>query len=120
MTDPAHLSTLVVALAFALAVVFGAVAHRVSFCTMGAITDIVNFGDWRRMRMWLLAIAVALLASSALQLAGVIDLSKSIYPAPRFLWLSYVVGGFLFGVGMTLGDPIDEMLQGAANRPCRN
>jgi uncharacterized membrane protein YedE/YeeE len=32
-----------------------------------------------------------------------VDLSKSIYPTPSFTWLSYVVGGFLFGVGMTLG-----------------
>jgi uncharacterized membrane protein YedE/YeeE len=32
-----------------------------------------------------------------------VDLSKSIYPAPRLLWLSHIVGGFLFGVGMTLG-----------------
>jgi uncharacterized membrane protein YedE/YeeE len=55
------------------------------------------------MRMWLLAIAVALLGSSALHLAGVVDLSKSIYPGPNFTWLSYLVGGFLFGVGMTLG-----------------
>jgi hypothetical protein len=53
--------------------------------------------------MWLLAIAVALLGASALALAGVIDLSKSIYPGPNFTWLSYIVGGFLFGVGMTLG-----------------
>jgi uncharacterized membrane protein YedE/YeeE len=53
--------------------------------------------------MWLLAVAVALLGSSALQLAGVVDLSKSIYPGPNFTWLSYLVGGFLFGVGMTLG-----------------
>ena len=41
--------------------------------------------------------------SNALQLAGAIDLSKSIYPGPNFTWLSYLVGGFLFGVGMTLG-----------------
>jgi len=33
----------------------------------------------------------------------VVDLSKSIYPGPNFTWLSYIVGGFLFGVGMTLG-----------------
>ena len=44
-----------------------------------------------------------MLGSSALQLAGVVDLSKSIYPGPNFTWLSYLVGGFLFGVGMTLG-----------------
>ena len=89
--------------AFALAFIFGAVGNRTDFCTMGAVSDWVNMGHTGRMRMWLLAIAVALLGSSALQLAGVVDLSKSIYPGPNFTWLSYLVGGFLFGVGMTLG-----------------
>ena len=70
---------------------------------MGAVSDWVNMGDFNRMRMWLLAIAVAVLGSSALHLAGIVDLSKSIYPGPNFTWLSYMVGGFLFGVGMTLG-----------------
>jgi uncharacterized protein len=60
-------------------------------------------GDKNRLRMWLLAIAVALVGSSILQVAGVVNLAKSIYPGPNFTWLSYVVGGFLFGVGMTLG-----------------
>jgi len=32
-----------------------------------------------------------------------VDLGKSIYTGPSFTWLSYLVGGFLFGVGMTLG-----------------
>jgi len=70
---------------------------------MGAVSDWINMGNLSRMRMWLLAIAVALLGSSALHLAGAVDLSKSIYPGPNFTWLSYLVGGFLFGVGMTLG-----------------
>ena len=89
--------------AFLLAFIFGAVGNKTHFCTMGAVSDWVNMGDLSRMRMWLLAIAVALLGSSALHLAGVIDLSKSIYPGPNFTWLSYLVGGFVFGVGMTLG-----------------
>ncbi len=89
--------------AFLLAFIFGAVGNKTHFCTMGAVSDWVNMGDTGRMRMWLLAIAVALLGSSALHLAGVVDLSKSIYPGPNFTWLSYLVGGFLFGVGMTLG-----------------
>ncbi|MBP6764890.1 MAG: YeeE/YedE family protein, partial [Rubrivivax sp.] len=38
---------------FALAVVFGAIARHTHFCTMGAVADIVNMGDWTRMRMWL-------------------------------------------------------------------
>ena len=70
---------------------------------MGAVSDWVNMGDTGRLRMWLLAMAVALLGASALHVAGVVDLSKSIYPSPNFTWLSYLVGGFLFGVGMTLG-----------------
>src|SRR5690348_8069933 len=70
---------------------------------MGAVSDWVNMGDTGRMRMWLLAIGVAILGSSALHLAGAVDLSKSIYPGPNFTWLSYIVGGLLFGIGMTLG-----------------
>jgi uncharacterized membrane protein YedE/YeeE len=101
--NPASLAPLVTGGAFVLAFIFGAVGNRTHFCTMGAVSDWVNMGDLSRMRMWLLAIAVALLGSSALAASGVIDLSKSIYPGPNFTWLSYIVGGFLFGVGMTLG-----------------
>jgi uncharacterized protein len=97
-----QLPVLVAILAFALAAIFGAVANRVNFCTMGAVTDIVNFGDWRRMRMWVLAIAVAVAGTCILGASGLIDLSKSIYTGPKVAWLSFVVGGFLFGFGMTL------------------
>ena len=83
--------------------VFGAVANRTNFCTMGAVSDVVNMGSWGRMRMWLLAIAVAILGTQALFLAGQIDLSKSFYVRTNFTWLSYILGGFLFGIGMTLG-----------------
>ena len=100
---PAELAPYVVWGAFLLAFVFGAVGNKTSFCTMGAVSDWINMGHLGRMRMWLVAIAVALLGSSALHLAGVVDLSKSIYPGSNFTWLSYIVGGFLFGVGMTLG-----------------
>ena len=102
-TTPAQLAPLVVGGAFLLAFIFGAVGNKTRFCTMGAVSDWVNMGDLGRMRMWLLAIAVALLGSSALHLAGIVDLGKSIYPGPNFTWLSYIVGGLLFGVGMTLG-----------------
>lgn len=89
-------------LAFALGAVFGAIGQRTHFCTMGAVADIVHMGDWGRMRMWLLAIAVAILGSAALHASGQIDLDKSIYRTPQFIWLSYLVGGLCFGVGMVL------------------
>lgn len=103
MTDPAHLANLVTGLAFVLAFVFGAVAQRVNFCTMGAISDIVNIGEWSRMRMWVLAIAVAILGTGLLQMAGQIDTAKSYFTGASVPWLSNIVGGLLFGVGMTLG-----------------
>jgi len=101
--NPANLVPVVGWGAFALAFVFGFVGNKTNFCTMGAVSDVVNIGDWNRMRMWLLAIAVAILGSNALELAGLIKLSNSIYPGPNFTWLSYLVGGALFGIGMTLG-----------------
>jgi uncharacterized membrane protein YedE/YeeE len=102
-TTPAQLIPYVLGGAFLLAFIFGAVANKTNFCTMGAVSDWVNMGDLGRMRMWLLAIAVAILGTNGLHLAGAIDLSKSLYQTPNFTWLSYILGGLLFGVGMTLG-----------------
>lgn len=88
--------------AFALGAVFGAVAQRTHFCTMGAVADIVNMGDWSRMRMWALAAGVAILGFNTMVALGWVEAGKSIYAAPRLLWLSHVLGGLLFGVGMVL------------------
>ncbi|MFH1660312.1 MAG: YeeE/YedE family protein [Pseudomonadota bacterium] len=96
----AALSNTVLWLAFAVSFVFGAIGQKTHFCTMGAVSDIVNMGDWGRMRMWLLAIGVAILGAGALHSAGLIDLGKSIYRTPNFTWLSYIVGGLTFGIGM--------------------
>lgn len=88
--------------AFILAVLFGAIAQRTHFCTMGAVSDIVNMGDWTRMRMWGMAIGVAMIGFYAMAAAGLIDASKTLYASGRFIWLSALVGGFLFGFGMVL------------------
>ena len=87
---------------FALAVVFGAVAQRTQFCTMGAVADIVNIGDWSRMRMWALAAGVAVIGFNAMVGLGWIEARNSFYAEPRLIWLSYSVGGLLFGFGMVL------------------
>lgn len=102
MENSAHLASLVVALGLVLGFVFGAVAHKANFCTMGAVADVVNVGDWGRMRMWLLAVAVAIAGANALDWTGLVELSRSAYPAARCPWIAYIAGGFLFGIGMTL------------------
>jgi uncharacterized protein len=88
--------------AFAIAFVLGAISARTQFCTLGAVSDIVNMGEWTRMRMWVLAMAVAIIGAQAMYAGGLIDLSKAFYVRPTFTWLSYLLGGAMFGVGMTL------------------
>ncbi|KPF59080.1 transporter [beta proteobacterium AAP51] len=100
--DIESLSQQVLWASFILAVIFGAVAQRSRFCTMGAIADVVNMGDWERARMWALAVAVAVLGFNGMVALGWVQAANSIYAAPRVLWLSALVGGAMFGFGMVL------------------
>jgi uncharacterized membrane protein YedE/YeeE len=86
----------------ALAFLFGAIVHRTHFCTMGALSDVVNMGDWSRMRQWALAMGIAILGFNGLVALGHIDVTKTLYASSRWLWLSAGVGGLMFGFGMVL------------------
>ena len=102
ITQLNSLTTQVLWAAFILAMLFGAIAQRTHFCTMGAVSDIVNMGDWTRMRMWGMAIGVAMIGFYGMAVAGLIDPSKTLYASNRFIWLSALVGGGMFGFGMVL------------------
>ncbi len=81
-------------------IAFGFLVYRTNFCTMGAISDILSFGDYRRFRAWLLAIATAIAGAALVSWLGVADLSASIYLTPQFNWAGNIVGGLMFGFGM--------------------
>ncbi|HBY62999.1 MAG TPA: transporter [Solibacterales bacterium] len=100
--DMGAIATQVLWAAFALAAAFGAIAQKTHFCTMGAVADIVNIGDWSRMRMWTLAIGVAVLGFNTMVALGWVDAGKTIYAQPRLAWLSAALGGLMFGFGMVL------------------
>jgi uncharacterized membrane protein YedE/YeeE len=102
MSPTLDVATTVVGSGFIIAFVFGAVANRTNFCVMGAISDVVNMGHWGRMRMWLLAMAIAIVGTALLAFTGKIDIAKSFYVRPNVTWLSYILGGCVFGIGMTL------------------
>lgn len=90
---------------FVVAVVMGAIANKTNFCTMGAVSDWVNMGDTGRLRAWLLAMAVAILGVAALTATGLAGIGNSTFPpyrTPNFAWLRYLLGGLMFGIGMTL------------------
>lgn len=97
-----QMSQVVVAGGFVAAFLFGLIAAKTNFCTMGALSDIVNMGHWGRMRMWMLAVAVAILGTTLLAATGQVDLAKAVARRPALPWLSLLVGGLVFGVGMTL------------------
>jgi hypothetical protein len=101
-TDPASLYPTVVWSVFVVASVLGAVMNRTNFCTMGAISDVVNVGDWTRMRMWAGAIGTAMIGVAVLAGTGIIDLSRTFYTAATMPWLSMLLGGLAFGFGMVL------------------
>ena len=96
------LTTQVLWATFFVSLLFGVIAQRTHFCTMGAVSDIVNMRDWTRMRMWGLAVGVAMIGFYTLAFAGLIDPSKTLYASNRLIWLSALVGGLMFGFGMVL------------------
>jgi uncharacterized protein len=103
--DPAELSALntqVLWAAFVIALGFGALVQRTGFCTMGAVSDAVVTGDFTRLRQWALASAVATLGFAALAAAGILLPAQTLYASTRWLWLSALAGGAVFGFGMVL------------------
>ena len=102
VSDLSALNTQVLSAAFLLSIIFGAITQRTYFCTMGAVSDVVNMGDWTRMRQWGLAMGVAMIGFAVMAYTGLIDPAKTIHASNRWLWLSALVGGSLFGFGMVL------------------
>lgn len=96
---------------FATTFVMGWVVSKTDFCTMGAVSDWINMGSTARLKSWFLASASALFLVTILSYLALIDstLTQSNdtasppYNTPNFAWLRYVLGGFIFGVGMTIG-----------------
>ncbi len=105
------ITTQILLSAFGITLIMGAIANKTNFCTMGAVSDAVNMGDTGRMRAWFMAAAVAILGVMGLQLAGISDMSVTAsgetaippYRTATFAWPRYILGGLLFGIGMTIG-----------------
>ena len=85
---------------FLVSLVLGFITHRTHFCTLGALSDVVHMEDWNRARQWMLASAVAMLGFAFLSDIAAIQPEKTLYASTRFMWLSGIVGGLMFGFGM--------------------
>ena len=90
---------------FSIALALGVIGQKTRFCTMGAVSDWVNMGDTGRMRSWVFAMAIALAGVVSLEAAGTVNVTGDTFPPYRtahFAWLRYLLGGLMFGIGMTL------------------
>ena len=90
-------------LGFLGALVFGVVANKTHFCIMGSISDWINMGSRVRFRAWMLSIGIAILGSQAMVQLGWVDLDGTMYRSANFGLAGFLIGGLLFGIGMTLG-----------------
>ena len=88
---------------FIISVLLGVVVNKTNFCTMGAVSDMVNMSDYSRFRAWLLAIAVALIGVSVFEYMGAVNVTDSFppYRSTQLIWIENILGGFMFGIGMT-------------------
>jgi uncharacterized membrane protein YedE/YeeE len=100
--DLIQLKYIVLLSAFSLATILGFAMQRTQFCSMGAISDVFVMESWSRARQWCVALAIAVIGTSLLYLGGWIDIHQTIYTNPKLLLLSHLVGGLLFGIGMSI------------------
>ncbi|EGW53344.1 YeeE/YedE family protein [Candidatus Endoriftia persephonae] len=97
-------TTQVILMGGGIAFVLGVVASKTNFCTMGAVSDWVNMGDTNRMRAWFLAMLVGIVGVMVLEGSGLVgfDQTRPLYRSSNLSWAEYLVGGLMFGIGMTL------------------
>lgn len=100
--SPASATSAVLWGGLALGMLLGAAAQASRFCTMGGLSDWFAYRGTPRLMMWVLAVAVAASLSMGLVLGGVLDVSRSVPWGDRLFWLSYLVGGTIFGAGMVV------------------
>lgn len=83
-------------------VLLGLAARLGRFCTMGAIEDVLYGGSALRMRMWVLAIGVAVIGGFGLSALGLLRTEDTYYLSIRWMPVASILGGLMFGYGMAL------------------
>lgn len=84
----------------ALGALCGFFVQRARLCAFGAIEDGLVAKDWRRMRIFALALLLAIALTQTLVLVGLFEPQTSSYVPARVALLSAALGSFLFGIGM--------------------
>ncbi len=83
-------------------VALGLAARIGRFCTLGAIEDVLYSSDDRRLRMWGIAVGVAVIGTHLAMTFGHLDGADTAYLNRVWNPVATVIGGLLFGYGMAL------------------
>lgn len=83
-------------------VLMGLAARIGRFCTLGAIEDLYYGKNPLRLRMWGIAIGVAVVGTFVLSAFGLLDLQQTLYLSRNWNPLESIIGGLIFGYGMAL------------------
>lgn len=83
-------------------ILLGLAARLGRFCSLGAIEDLLYGGSDTRIRMWALAVGVAVIGTFGLMGAGLLDGGSTFYLSIRWMPVAAVIGGLMFGYGMAL------------------
>jgi hypothetical protein len=94
--------TFVVAIGLFGGVLLGLAARLGRFCTLGAIEDFFYGGSDIRLRMWVLAIGLAVIGSFTALAVGAAPLHLSVYLSVTWSPVTSIIGGLLFGYGMAM------------------
>ena len=86
----------------AVGTLLGFAIQRSKLCSFGAIEDFLMGGDSRRLRVFALALGIALPGTQALVLAGLVSPAETTYAPAALPLLSIVIGSVAFGFGMAL------------------
>jgi len=80
----------------------GLAARIGRFCTLGAIEDYFYGNSNARLRMWGVAIGVAIIGTHGAAAFGLIDLARTFYLTQSLNIPAAIIGGLLFGYGMAM------------------
>jgi uncharacterized membrane protein YedE/YeeE len=87
---------------FAIGMAAGFAVRRARLCTFGAIEDALMGGDSRRLRVFALALGIAILGTQALIAGGVFDPELTTYVPTALPLVAILIGSVMFGIGMAL------------------
>ena len=83
-------------------ILLGLAARLGRFCTLGAIEDYFYSSSDLRLRMWGIAIGVAIIANFTLVHFGAFNLEETPYLGQHWYPLQSILGGLIFGYGMAI------------------